>query len=766
MNKSVRYPVKELVVDLWHKIYLLAQVHLSGLEFPDDKDTNLARRQLAIEKRLIFDRMNRLVRCVIDCKVFDGDSVGTKAGLDLARALAANSWEAHPAQLQQVPGLGPVSMRKLTSHNVLNMSDLMAQGFEDIERILRKNPPFGKNMLKQLDAFPRLGMNAHITRTVSGRAYERTEDAVSVIVNVQLMHHNRNLPKWSNRIPSITLFVESSDGRIISFWRSNISKVSRAGGLELKIPARLSGPDEDISCYFSCEEIVGTEVSVVLHPNIPASAFDHLQGRAVSAPNHQNSSPHDEFDDEDIADEDMLSILDTDTIFPHTDSSQPATQSMDLSQNFPDIEDVLDEKIGGSAESEEPEWAPVQLENGKWMCNHRCRGGELTSYGRPCTHKCCREGTDKPRPPPRRKKAEASVDSISKGTAQGKQADTAQKSRKRDQPVSDTLQHSQWTTSSNVPLSPPLPVDNTVPITNRKRTKSLATLATKNDSHSEKKSRHNSWQGTWDEDVELIDLCISSEVESDVHRQTSKKGCVARGREDNSPENEPCYDKPQSIISSCMTKPTLEAIVAGSKADGKANASFGSSHYDSDIFEDCEDLPELTEPIVLSKGVEELDLAWESTGHETLSQGVVATYKESKDNGWAPSLSFTTASEHERASDCLDFGPQDEQICPQPPADVEYPPQADSVVIPEPKTLPQAGEPYQATEKHHLHTSPDLQKIAGPSCPGSVPIQSLVYLVPGPPVPPDQSKKDPAWVAEFDPELINEFRPYVEFLDE
>ena len=38
----------------------------------------------------------------------------------------------------------------------------------------------------------------------------------------------------------------------------------------------------------------------------------------------------------------------------------------------------------------------VQLSNGKWQCSHSCTGG-FTKKGKPCSHKCCREGVQNAR---------------------------------------------------------------------------------------------------------------------------------------------------------------------------------------------------------------------------------------------------------------------------------------------------------------------------------------------------------------------------------
>lgn len=56
-----------------------------------------------------------------------------------------------------------------------------------------------------------------------------------------------------------------------------------------------------------------------------------------------------------------------------------------------------------------------QLPNGRWQCNHTCTGG-FTKKGKSCSHKCCREGVQYPRPPKATaKKSETGGDTDSAG---------------------------------------------------------------------------------------------------------------------------------------------------------------------------------------------------------------------------------------------------------------------------------------------------------------------------------------------------------------
>ncbi|KAI1637904.1 hypothetical protein F4809DRAFT_602256 [Biscogniauxia mediterranea] len=399
LNKSpfILYPIKETLAQTWHKISLIVQIHLGGVELPNEKQFGLLKADIAREKAFIFDRLNRLVRCFVDCKAFDGDGIGTKAGLELARAIAANSWENKPSQLSQIPGFGPVAVRKWISNGVHTVLGVADKSFVDIERISSRKPPYGKNLLKVLDNFPRLTMRTELIKPKS--IPSQPSEMVSVMLKVNLGHCNsKHPPTWAGKVPAVTFMALTTHGNLVSFWRGNIKRLDKATGLDLKFPVALSGPKETITCYFSCEEIVGTQLMKTLDPEIPASAFrnNHVQERRSQPHGIDLLDDDSEFDD--VADEDMLDVVE------HSGQPEQSPEyegPLDgIEENFPFIDQLL-------AHESPPTTEPERMENGKWMCNHHCRNSNLTKSGKPCTHRCCREGMDRPRPSRKKRDTDA-----------------------------------------------------------------------------------------------------------------------------------------------------------------------------------------------------------------------------------------------------------------------------------------------------------------------------------------------------------------------
>lgn len=502
VNRSpfILYQIDENITKTWQKVSLVVQLHLGGAEYPDSSESQKHRHQLRMEKKGIFERLQRLVRCVAECKGYDCDSISTNTALELARSLAAGAWEGRPSELLQIPQIGPVYMRKLISQGVKTVKELAHKDHGELEHLLSRKPPAGKVMSDKLKTFPLLGFDLAIS---SRKNMPSGGEAVSVPVMATLRYLNQTgLPKWNDRVPSATFVAETTAGLLAYFWRGSLSKIKNDTGLELLFSADITAPNQRIVCHFSCDEIVGTIVTKSVDHNISASAFKPRSQEKVEVARRIRPGQH---EDEDVAEkatcvrsgggspsrddlDDADDVEAAAALLEHMDepqnpndhtgktNSQKSVESnYDTDGDFPMIEKILEamsprlpsprqaqsEGPGIRRSSGEPmsqddgaEKDPVKLPNGKYQCNHACAGGALTKAGKQCTHKCCSEGLDKPRKlkprvaEPKKRKAEGCVvDGVKKTSAaassasSSKTAGSTTKKRRLNQqstPVLDT----------------------------------------------------------------------------------------------------------------------------------------------------------------------------------------------------------------------------------------------------------------------------------------------------------------------------------------
>ena len=174
INKSpyIRFPIPVNLDLPAHKVSLLVQSVLGAADIPWDGEYAKHRQQYNNEASMIFKRINRLTRCIIDCQIYSGDSVGINNALLLERSFTARVWDDSALQMKQVETLGIAGCRKLAQADIRSLEELECTNPHRIELVLGRNPPYGLKILEKLKAFPKLRISLHLqSMPVSNRPY-------------------------------------------------------------------------------------------------------------------------------------------------------------------------------------------------------------------------------------------------------------------------------------------------------------------------------------------------------------------------------------------------------------------------------------------------------------------------------------------------------------------------------------------------------------------------------------------------------------------
>ncbi|KAJ2989041.1 hypothetical protein NUW58_g3671 [Xylaria curta] len=767
LNKSplVLHPVRETVTLPWHKIFMIVQIYLGGVDLPTDKGTDLFRQDILREKRMIFDRLKRLVRCVIDCKAYESDGLGTKAALDLCRSIAAQAWENTPAQLSQIPGFGPVAVRKWISNGVHTVLGVAEKGPLDIERIASRNPPYGRGVQKMLENFPRLTLKADIVES-KAPSFE-SNDPVSVTIRVRLGHHNaKAVPCWKDTIPALTFIALTSDGNLAYFWRGNMRKLEKSSGLDIKFPVALTAANQTIFCHFSCEHIVGTQVMTTLEPNIPASVFGNIR-RQVDEPGVFTPGLADIEDNyDDISDEALLKALES----PRLSNSLPSSEPSGLldspeedyhEEDFPLIDDILspgDNYSGGTL---------TKMENGRYICNHQCHNGGLTKLGKPCNHKCCREGVKKYRPPkPSNKPIEFGSASENNDFSQPHPKTsqlpdkTKQQSGKKGSSAHSTLMRPSANgvvTSQNKGDRP------THEVTRAKRTHPFDDPSTPKRA----KTSHVDSPSSFLSNIEYVDLCnVSDDDAASPTIQTQRCSATQSQRRKLLFLHEEV--KGPGVISPRLTQsfnvkpiPPNDSGNSGiPNNEGHVVTACDTTIYISDendpfsdIYDDMSDLPDLDQVFNIKNSCEQ------QSSSNAASPPLACASDETLYPGVEPNLSFTTVDELQKASNRFDLPSTDGTVkASEPTSLVESPQELSFLAASSP--LPVSNVAASASRRNSSREGDHFANASSPALIWHPENDSGSH-------PPNEATEpvEPAWVADFDSDLIDSLRGVVNFVD-
>lgn len=123
-NPLILYPIKNKTIDQpSHKVNLIIQFELGGLEFPTFNGAMKGHYDFLIEKMMVFKNIPRILKAAIDVYVEKKDSSTLSKLMELSRCAIARTWENSAQVLKQFDGIGPVYAKKLMSKGIKTIDD-------------------------------------------------------------------------------------------------------------------------------------------------------------------------------------------------------------------------------------------------------------------------------------------------------------------------------------------------------------------------------------------------------------------------------------------------------------------------------------------------------------------------------------------------------------------------------------------------------------------------------------------------------------------
>ncbi|KAF2754879.1 hypothetical protein EJ05DRAFT_533103 [Pseudovirgaria hyperparasitica] len=397
-SNLIKFSIKVDLALPAHKTSLLMQMALGGVDFPRDEKAIKCSVQFGLDQGIVFKHINRLVRCVIDCQLFREDALAARNALMLERSFSARAWDDSPLQLTQLEHIGPVAGRKLMGANICSIEDLENTEPHRLETILKRYPPFGRQVLDSLKSFPKLRVGMQMT----GHSVSKSGEGVKVHVKAEIGFMNEKPPLIFRKRPVfICVLAETSDGRVAHFARTSSKKLNT--GLDLFFSATLTAVNQHIICYVMCESIAGTlrraslthqlspylfpKAIQVVEPSSPEECkpMSNISRRRADVYSRHRSlgEASEDYGDDDLDDEDFAYLAPKDLNFEHIDDfKKPKGKITHQNQANDESQALLPERDHISE--------PERMENGNYFCNHVCKN-KLS-----CKHLCCREGLEKP----------------------------------------------------------------------------------------------------------------------------------------------------------------------------------------------------------------------------------------------------------------------------------------------------------------------------------------------------------------------------------
>ncbi|KAJ8100562.1 Sec63 Brl domain-containing protein [Lipomyces tetrasporus] len=213
---GIRYPLKTAdIKDSGEKVSLIIQFTLGRPEFPAYDGSGKHITQFHSDKAIVWQHVQRLIRCIVDCKIQALDALSVRNALELARSLQAEIWDNSSNILLQLEGVGPATLRKFLNRDVRTFADLAGMDSLSIESALSLNRGRGMKYLQDVEKMPRF--------EVSLKKLRETPDTSSVKITIQVAVKlmNKTVVKMYNRkLLTVGFLVELSNGELVDFRRA------------------------------------------------------------------------------------------------------------------------------------------------------------------------------------------------------------------------------------------------------------------------------------------------------------------------------------------------------------------------------------------------------------------------------------------------------------------------------------------------------------------------------------------------------------------
>lgn len=346
-NPLIMYPIKDKNIDQRsHKVNLIIQFELSGLEFPTFNGAMKGHYDFLIEKMMVFKNVPRILKAAIDVYVEKKDASTLVKMMELSRCIVARTWEKSSQVLKQFDGIGPVYAKQLMMKGIKTMNDAKTKLTRDkLEHFLGLKPGSGAKMMRSIERSPNLDLEIDQVKL--------TGNKVKFKVKVILKNNLNEVNLRANGCMVYISVVTEKGGIVLDFRRLPLKKA--IGVKSFTLETELNSPNDHIIVYLNCDELagLGKQMKIELVENYVKGLYD----KEIVSPEVIEMNHDDEFSDD----------------FVEEEEDNNENRGPDISVEKPSNEEIINNGI--------PLGDLSIIE-----CSHKCPDKSV------CRHYCCKHG--------------------------------------------------------------------------------------------------------------------------------------------------------------------------------------------------------------------------------------------------------------------------------------------------------------------------------------------------------------------------------------
>jgi ATP-dependent DNA helicase HFM1/MER3 len=156
LSKSlgIRFKVPKIRT-IAQKVSLLLQCCLGSVPLTEGSSS----AQWTLETAVILKAAQRVIKCIVDHLVEQGDGASLLNALELQASIAAKCWEGSPHFSKQLDGIGPALAQSLANAGMSSLAKILEADTGSLEAACNRNPPFGHRLQELARALPAFALD-------------------------------------------------------------------------------------------------------------------------------------------------------------------------------------------------------------------------------------------------------------------------------------------------------------------------------------------------------------------------------------------------------------------------------------------------------------------------------------------------------------------------------------------------------------------------------------------------------------------------------
>ncbi|CCE64212.1 hypothetical protein TPHA_0G03720 [Tetrapisispora phaffii CBS 4417] len=351
----------QIISQGFQKVSLLLQYEFGGLEFPKYEGSLKLHQILVQDKMKALKDSYRIIKSMIDIFISKKDGISLRNALFLLRCLNGNCWDNTPMTLRQIKNVGLVSVRKLLSHGIHSLKDVLTLSESQVEYYLNLNPGAGTKILRDVALIPKIELDVQVVES----SINKENNGIYACFRVELSCDYKTAV-WHGKRLSIDILTIKQDGSFLDFRRIGIEQLKHPRSYKLE--CILNTSCEKISFAANCQEISGIGKMVEFNGTLLFKNHFSNKNKMTFLENIMNEV-------NDSNELDAIPLSSDDSLINYLDTSKNRETGKASSPKNTLYEDTKN-----------PRTEREVLLNGNLACQHSCKD-KMT-----CRHICCRGG--------------------------------------------------------------------------------------------------------------------------------------------------------------------------------------------------------------------------------------------------------------------------------------------------------------------------------------------------------------------------------------